>query len=383
MDIKQFRGLNNVSDPMRLDMTWLAQADNVNVTDTGGLAKRDGYTPVTAGAHVSIYSTLDFSRMYVSTGTEIRDFTGRVLYSLLSTAPLYWCEINEQVFFNNGADSGIILADGTVLGWSWPTPAAPAVAPVTGTLPPGTYQVRCTYLLPDGRETGTSEAAEITLAEDQALQISSIPQLPGCKTNAYVAPANSEVYQLFATTTAIALAFNSTPDDLGRDLLNAFLDPLPFGADVIQTWRGRMYAASYMASENQSVVWFSEPLGYHLFNLNQNYIIVPGKVEMLAPHDAALVIGTDAKVYAYDGQKLDVLADYGVVAGQHWAKYDNSILFWSLRGLCAFAPFANLTEKQISVAPGLRAGGCIVRTGGQKRYIACLQVGGQAFNPYP
>jgi len=32
------------------------------------------------------------------------------------------------------------------------------------------------------------------------------------------------------------------------------------------------------------------------------------------------------------------------------------------------------------VAPGVRAGGCVVRTGGQKRYLSVLQLGGEAFN---
>lgn len=383
MDIKQFRGLNNVSDPMRLDMTWLAQADNVNVTDTGGLAKREGYTLASAGAYGGMFSTFDFSRMYVSAGSAIRDFAGSVLYSLSSTAPLYWCEINNQVLFNNGTDSGIILADNSVLPWRWPVPTAPAIAAITGTLPAGTYQVRCSYLLPDGRETGAGDPAEITLTEDQALQTSSIPQSAGCKTNIYITPANSEVYQLYATTTATALTFNAPPDTLGRDLLNAFLDPLPISTDVIQAWQGKIFAAQYMPAEDQTVVWFSEPLGFHLFNLNQNFILVPGHVLMLAAHDEALIIGTQQRIYAYSGDKLAQIAEYGAVPGQHASRDGQDVFFWSVRGLCSALPFQNLTEKQISVAPGLRAGGCVVRTGGQRRYLACLQVGGQAFNPYP
>jgi len=201
---------------------------------------------------------------------------------------------------------------------------------------------------------------------------------PGC--NVYATPANSEVFQLLGTTRDTAMAFVSSPDDLGRDLLNQFLDPLPLGTDVIQFWRGRMYASMYMATENQTVIWFSEALGYHLFNLNQNYIIVPGKVEMLAPHDAALVIGTDAKVFAYDGTKLDQIAEYGVVPGVSWARDDERILMWTKRGLCAFAPFTNLTERSVSVAPGVRAGVAVVRSGGQKKFVASLQRGDQPFN---
>jgi len=380
MDVKSFKGLNTVSDPLRLDMSWLVQADNVNISETGALSKREGYALNRAGAFTSAFSTQDFQRSYLATAIGIQNFHGENIAVLTSTAPMYWCEINKQVFFNNGTDSGVIMPDDTVLPWSWPTPTAPTVSAVTGYLPAGTYQVRCTYVLDDGRETGTSNAAEITLTEGQALQISAIPGGLGVRTNVYIAPADSEVFQLYANTKAAALTFNSSPDTLGRDLLNAFLDPLPPGTDVIQAWRGRVYAAQYMAADDQTAVWFTEALGFHLFNLNSNFIIVPGRVHMLAPHDAALLIGTESKVYAYDGTKLDQVADYGVVPGMHWCRDDERILFWSTRGLCAALPFANLTEKQISVAPGVRAGGCLVRAGGQKRYLSVLQQGGRPFN---
>lgn len=383
MDVKQFRGLNNVSDPLRLDMTWLALADNLNVTDTGGLTKREGYTLSRAGVFKSAFSTFDFSRGYLATSSAIQTFYGLQLVNLTSSAPLFWCEVNNAVFYNNGTDRGIILSDELVIPWDWPVPTAPTVSAATGRLPAGAYQVRCTHLLPDGRETGTGDPAEIALPADSGLTISDIPQVPGYTTNVYIAPANSEVYQLFATTRSTALTFNSSPDDLGRDLLNAFLDPIPPGTDVIQAGKGRIYAAQYMQADDQTAVWFTEPLGYHLFNLNSNFILVPGRVLMLAPHDEALVIGTEARVFAYSGDKLMQVSDYGVVPGQHWDRDGERILFWSTRGLCSALPFQNLTEKQVSVPPGVRAGGCFVRTGGQRRYLACLQQGGAAFNPYP
>lgn len=378
--INSFNGLNNTSDPLRLGLGWLVRAENVNITDSGAITKRAGYTLNQAGAFSSAFSTFDFSRMYVSVAGAIKNFAGVTLYNLTSTDPMYWCEINNQVFFNNGTDSGIILPDDTVIDWRWPTPTPPAVAAVTGSLPAGTYQVRCTYLIEYGRETGTSDPAEITLTDGQALQISNIPQGADW-TNVYIAPANSDVYQLYRSTQATSLVY--TGGELGRDLLNAFLDPLPFGTDVVQTWKGRVYAAQYMPNEDQTAIWFTDPLAFHLFNLNRNFILVPGRVHMLAPHDGALLIGTEARVYAYDGQKLDQVSDYGVVPGQHWAKDDERTLFWTTRGLCSALPFKNLTERQVSVAPGVRAGGCLVRDGGQKRYLAVIQQGGTAFNPYP
>ena len=162
--------------------------------------------------------------------------------------------------------------------------------------------------------------------------------------------------------------------------LEVLLSPLPIDTDVIQYWGGRMYAAQYFASEGQTAVWFSEPLGFHLFNLDSNFLLLPGRVLMLAPHKDALIIGTDSEVYAYTSEKISPIADYGVVAGQHWARDDERILFWTRRGVCSALPFENLTERQVSMAPGVSANGAIVHSRGQKRYLVTLKQGGAAFN---
>jgi hypothetical protein len=42
--ITRFKGLNNVADPLRLKLGWLAAADNVDVSNTAALETRRGYT---------------------------------------------------------------------------------------------------------------------------------------------------------------------------------------------------------------------------------------------------------------------------------------------------------------------------------------------------
>ena len=295
MDIRAFKGLNNVTDPLRTGTGWLTVADNVNITDSGSIAVREGYSRTKTGSFSSVYATKDFQRLYLVDGTILKTVDDVVLVSGLSLNTMYWAEINDQVFFNNGVDSGIIYPDNRVEAWR---------RPITVNK----------FIGADGKE------------------------------------------------------------------LEALLDPLPLGTDVIQFWKGRAYAAQYMPSEDQTVIWFSLPLGFHLFSLDSDYIVVPGRVRMLAPHDDALIIGTNAKVFAYDGVKLGELADYGVVPGQHWALDDKRVIFWTLRGACEALPFKNLTERQVSVAPGVQAGGTIVRSGGQKRYVVALHQGGAAFN---
>lgn len=50
------------------------------------------------------------------------------------------------------------------------------------------------------------------------------------------------------------MVWNYSPDDLGMDLITDNMDPLPVGADVIQEWRGRIYAAQYFPSDDQTVL---------------------------------------------------------------------------------------------------------------------------------
>ena len=136
-----------------------------------------------------------------------------------------------------------------------------------------------------------------------------------------------------------------------------------------------------MVAADASALFMSQPLGFHLFDLEEGMVMVPGRVLMLAPHDAGLVIGTENAILAYSAEGLAELAPYGVVAGQHWSPDDDgTVVFWSQRGICRALPFANLTQQQASVAPGVNAGGAVVRMGGQRRYIVSIQQGGSAFN---
>lgn len=386
MQVKTFNGLNNVSDPLGLGLSWLSKADNINITAAGKIERRDGYALATPAIIPlgGAYSTIDYQHGYLVDAGSLKSFDGAVLRTGLSARPMYWTEINDQVFYSNGQDSGIIQPGGEVLDWAWNAPAAPALAAVTGSLAAGLYQVRCTYVLADGRETGSGDSAEITLTDGQAVQISGIPKMAGASTHVYIAPANSTVYQFAGMPSGTAMVWNFSPDALGTDLQNLLLDSLPIGTEVLQAWRGRIYASQYLPEADQSVIWFSQPLGFHLFNISSDFLLVPGHVVMLAPQPTGLLIGALQAVYAYDGTSLAKLASYGVVPGQHWSLEDDKptarAIFWTERGACAALPFENLTEGAVSVAPGLSAGGTVVHSGGNTRYIVSIKQGGTAFN---
>ena len=381
--IDLFYGLNNVSDPLTLNLGYLATADNIDITDAGKIKRRVGFDLDTAVPVTGAYATIDTERMYYVADGSLMTGGSVVLTTGLTSDPMYWAEINGQVFYNNGTDRGIIEADNTLLPWAWDMPPAPAVAAITGSLAPGLYRVCCTYVLADGRETGASDPAEVEILDGQALQISGVPQLAGARTRTYICPANSAVFGLAYGGALTAFTWDTSPDSLGIELATELAWPIPDGATVIQHWQGRIYAAQYIAEQDMTALWRSHPLGWHLFDLATDFDAISGKVLMLAPHDQGLVIGTDDAIYALTADGLRTLADYGVVPGCAWA-VDRSaegkpVYIWTKRGMCRFPEFANLT-KHVSVAPGVQAGAAVMHADGQSRFVVALHQGGEAFN---
>lgn len=74
--MRVFKGLNNTTDPMRLGLEWLVQADNVDVSDEGALSARPGYTSALSAAVTAAYTTIDFERFFYVAGGELKTFEG-------------------------------------------------------------------------------------------------------------------------------------------------------------------------------------------------------------------------------------------------------------------------------------------------------------------
>jgi hypothetical protein len=378
--ISAFRGLNNVVDPLRLSLDWAVQADNINVTSTAGIERCAGYTRSTTNtAIVGAYATNDLKRMYVIDSGELRSMNPDLTYTVLKTgmsgAQYWFTEINNVVYYSNGVDFGMIEPAGW-RQWGIPAPTTvPTLSWGTGTLPYGVYQVVCTHVDDRGLESGNSDIA--VLAGSGQINITAIPQKAGYTTNVYATMHDGTVFFLVQANAGTSLTYSNE---------GSLEHELPFwGTDVprgtiLTHFQGQMYGAEVFVASDYSVVWNSMPLHYHHFDYGGAGLVIPGVVRMLASVASHLIVGTDREIYAFDGEKLEKLADYGVVAGWHAAKDDDQLLFWSLRGLCSVMPFRNWTEEAVSVPPGARAGGAMLNTNGMRRYVVALLTDGQAYN---
>jgi len=385
-------GLNNLIDPMRGKpaspgvgaKTWqlLQQADNVNLTNEGMPTRRDGYSAFLSGSSVTAsFSTFDFSRLYIIDSGALKrvnsDGTADVLMSGL-TGTAYWAEINDVVYLS--CDQKVeIHKDGWVTTWGLEVPVGGrATATTGGQLNSGFYQVAFTFVDETGREGGTSTSLPIVVPDGGSIQLNDIPYLQGCRTNVYLC-AKSTVFNLITTLAQGDYTYAGGP--LGRELATQFLDAPPAETSHITAFQGRIYAAEYVPQGDMTVVWYSAPLGYHLFNLNEDFFIVPGRVSQMAGSDDTLMLSSESRVFLYNREGLDQVAEYGSKPGRHAdIGPDGKLYFWTNRGLCRVSPFENLTESDVSLAPGQTASGGVIQQHGYTRYVVVLKSGGLPFN---
>lgn len=378
--LKSFKGLNNVVDPLRLGVEWAVQADNVDINSDQMLSRCRGFTRATTNfAITGAYATKDHKRLYVIDTGELRqvnpDMTYKVLKTGLSSAKTWFDEVNGVVFFANGTDFGLIEPSGW-RPWGNPAPTSPPrLSWVMGDMPQGVYQVVCTHVDDRGLESANSEVA---VAEGSGLlQITAIPQKAGYTTNVYATMCNGTVFYLLAQRAGTTLTYSSEAD-LGRELPYWGTDT-PRGT-IPAFFQGQMYVAEYFPTQDVTALWASLPMQYHHFDFAASGISIPGEVRMLRGAEKGLVIGTDRQIFAYTGEELSELADYGVVTGWHASELDGDLFFWSQRGLCSVFPFKNLTEETVSVAPGQSAGAMVLEKDGMRRYIVALRKDGTAYN---
>lgn len=376
--VKAWQGLNNVADPLRLDLSWLAQADNVEVSSRQALQRASGYIKRASGSAITgAYATKDLQRLYlIDNGTlkqVLPDYTYRTLKTGLSAAPAYFTEVNGVVFYSNGTDYGLIANE--VKPWGIPVPSAPFLTAGSGKLLGGTYQVCCTYVDAEGLESGNGEVSLITVDDGAQIGVTA-PQRAGYTTNVYATMRDGTVFYLLGSG---SVSYNCDPNELEMELPFWLMDG-PRGT-IPAFWGGSMYIAEWFPAQDYSVIWKSEPLDYHHFDYGSEGLMVPGEVRMLYGLNEALLIGTDRGIHAYNGEALATLATYGVVPGVHVSEWQGNAFFWSLRGLVRALPLVNLTQGTVSVAPGLQAAGMVVERDGARRYLVALHKGGTAYNP--
>lgn len=388
IQVKRFLGFNNVEDPLNLGLKWFVQADNIVITENDKIERVRGFAPRTTNTSINgSYATKDQKRFYVIDGGELRAmhpdlYNGTPTWDVLATGlePRRFAfeEVNGVVYATNGVNFLVIDNEG-VRPWGIPSPPSPALGLASGNLAPGIYQMVATYVDARGLESSNSDPVSIELDGAHGLTIASIPQHAYYNTNIYLTTANGTIFFLIHESAPAAINWNG--GELGPEI-PFWMTDVPRGTRPAH-FKGAMYVAEWFPELDKSVIWKSLDLAYHHFDWAAEGLGVPGRVLMLraTPQDDALLCGTERGIFSYgiDG-RITPLADYGVIPGEHVTVVHHQLYFWTERGLCRAHPFLNLSERRMSVAPGLHAAGQLIEQRGMRRYVVALHRGGTPFN---
>ena len=299
--IEKFMGINNVDPPQKCKPGELQEAINCEIDDVGRIRRRDGFSSVFSGTPHSLWADGDICLF--REGENLRRLSTAwsattIRSGLLGTNRMNYLPLNGLIYYSDEIVTGIY--DGTTdRTWGLTPPNRPVLSATVGNLQEGTYHCVLTYVRNDGQESGTSGESSIALGANGGI----IVTLPTSSDSTvkyvyvYLTTCNGETFYLariLANGTA-TVTYAGDTSEFSLKCPTMWLSPAPV-CQLIGFYRGRLYVAL------DSVLWYSLPYGYELFDLVTNYIQFDSRITILAPVHDGIWVGTQKKVAFLSGE---------------------------------------------------------------------------------
>lgn len=376
--VNGFKGLNNRLDPSVLGMEWQLDATGVLSDDAQYLVNQPSTVSFMTDIK-DIFGTKDGRLFVISTNDTLSEISSTGIATRVTAnvtgAPFEWIEIGNALFLMSADDRWAIYPD-RVVHWGIPEAGLPYVVAIPGTLNQGRYLIACVLEAPDGRVGGCTQLITFILPTTGGIEITA-PQVAGYVTRVYMSDINGLTLYYLGDSPALGAVAVTNPLELmglGHPMPSWGLYEPPQGI-VMGRRNTQLVVADWEPELDRSVLYFSAPDAPHLFDLQNDFWVVPGRITVLATIPQGLVIGTDREIFVNtpDGS-LQKVADYGALPGT--AAYDDfgSVMFWTDRGLCSAPPFTNLTDDRYVPANRVSATGAILPWKGSIYYL-CAQHG--------
>jgi hypothetical protein len=362
-----FTGLRNDRPIERFEHTDLAAGTNIDIDNSGAIARRPGYTPtaITTATH-SVWS--DNTQCLLVNGGVLNSVSSTYALTPLktltdATARVSYAKINNRVYLASEKDTGVV-ENGIARTWGIQVPPLPGVSVTVGNMSAGAYQFVVTYVRADGQESGATLAGRVDVVDGSginfAMPVSTDPGVTG--KNLYLSTPNGDVMYLAmrVPNTQLTALYNGTTLELNLPLLTQFLGPAPTGQLVVY-YSGHLFVAS------GDMLYPSEPLALELFDLRKG-IAMDGRITMAASMedkerqgvqqgmDSGLFMGTDRScgvLIGKDDFQYVPKIDYGAIEGA-MAYVDGSLygdnaagarllpMWLTSQGICVGLPQMNI-----------------------------------------
>ena len=331
----QFKGMDNIHDDIELPNDILRRAINVDVLDSGRLRRRKGSAQALAVANPhSMWS--DGARAYFILADAMREFhTNGTSTSLGAFAAganhAAYVKVGTDVFATCKTAQGRIRA-GVLSPWGVEVPTSPpTLAATAGVLPAGTYQAAVTYLLADGRESGASRLASITLAADGGVATTAMPvplNAAVTRKRLYLSTSNGEVLFMAAELLAADQFANIGSPAAGAALRTAYLSPPPAGTALAHV-NGTIFIVD---ANNPTILWHTEAFDYDHVDTRKNYYQYGAPISVIAAVADGLYVCADNTYFLPRAGSRDagqrVVLEFGAVAGSAAAIPNTANVIW-------------------------------------------------------
>jgi hypothetical protein len=299
-----FSGLNTVQDetspvfqPSAERPMALREAVNVDLDDAGWLRQGSGTTKLATLTDAHSLQAVQGRLFLVDDGTLYRVHPGRtdaqldaLVSGLVNNRRLVMAEAGQDILACNGTDRLWIHRTGDVLPWGLEIPSVTAT-PTTGNLSAGQYLVSLTVTDRFGRESGAPALQRVDLPNGGGITLSLTNIDPTAITcSVYLSVQNGElVYHKADIALPMGTINVRTPVESKYALKTLLLDPCPVGASQVAVFRG--YA---LVAVGNTLYW-SQPLGYHLFDLTRDLQLFADEIVRITPSDGGF--------YLFEGER--------------------------------------------------------------------------------
>lgn len=391
-----FLGLNNLLSTSQLQAfendrklgDYLRVAENIDVTDSLAISRRQGWLRMLEGHQVhSLHGLEDGTALMVDYDTLYRvtwagDLVSKeaVLGSLTPGLAMSYCTVAGKTVMSNGAGIWCTTQDGMdCLAIALPhwLPQLSATAGA-GSLPPGMYQAYITLQHKDGRESGSSEPVQVRVPHSGSLRIRNLPHRADAGVQwicLYMTQPNGDVFYLVerlpigASETAITVL----PDG-GARCMTERMQPIPAG-HIVREHRGRLLVAS------ASVLYRSQPWAYGLYMPTEDYIPFPSAITILEPVPGGVYVVADKTYFIAEdfNEAIREVLPFGAAVGAVAQIHDSGVYWFSDRGLVlagAEGEVRELHSQSLSVTPAKQAALMVREQNGMRHVIASVRDGG-------
>lgn len=367
MKIQSFKGIHNTLPRQELAPNDCADAVDVDISGKGeeyersAVIRRNGYVQSIVVPIDSSYTARERISYCVSGGYLNRIREDLSFQPLTYSTATEYCDANGVLFTN---DAKMVIGD-SVTDLYVPQPKIPPQVILTaGSREPGFYTCAYTYTNADGLEGGLSPITFVELTAKGDVLVTPV-ELPGYTATIYVAAEDGSV---FFDVRGVPII----PECIGTA-------EIPDSIAALEIMDGKLFVVQQF--DDYSIIRYSKPFHYHLFDYEKDFIIVVDQVHYIRATGSNLLIGATTGIYVYNDGGLAKVANYGAVPGRSIVRQaDDSLLIHTVRGVCAALPFTELTENRVSLPMGQKCSAALVYQNGITKYIGLHDGGGSAFN---